>query len=74
MLFIAASYYYLNRAEPDCGTTFAWVTRAMGPKTGWLGGWAIIVADVVVMASSRITGIYMFLLFGADGLAKNTFW
>jgi hypothetical protein len=30
MLFIAAAYY-LNRADPDCGTTFAWVTRAMGP-------------------------------------------
>jgi hypothetical protein len=25
MLFIASSYYYLNRADPDCGTTFAWV-------------------------------------------------
>jgi amino acid transporter len=34
MLFIAAAYYYLNRADPDCGTTFAWVTRAMGPPRG----------------------------------------
>ncbi|HXQ58630.1 MAG TPA: hypothetical protein VN799_00985, partial [Acidimicrobiales bacterium] len=25
MLFIAAAYYYLNRADPDCGTTFTWV-------------------------------------------------
>jgi amino acid transporter len=75
MLFIAAAYYYLNRAEPDCGTTFCWVTRAMGPHTGWMGGWAIIVADVVVMASlSQIAGIYTFLLFNADGLAENTFW
>ena len=37
MLFIAASYYYMNRADPDCGTTFSWVTRAMGPWTGWIG-------------------------------------
>ena len=36
------SYYYLNRADPDCGTTFSWVTRAIGPVTGWIGGWAII--------------------------------
>ena len=35
MLFIAASYYYLNRADPDCGTSFSWVTLAMGP--GWAG-------------------------------------
>jgi amino acid transporter len=45
MLFIAAAYYYLNRADPDCGTTFAWVTRAMGPHAGWMGGWGIIVVD-----------------------------
>src|SRR4051794_33635530 len=44
MAFTAASYYYLNRADPDCGTTFSWVTRAMGPSAGWFGGWAIIVA------------------------------
>ena len=32
MLFIAAAYYYLNRADPDCGTNFTWVTRAIGPE------------------------------------------
>jgi amino acid transporter len=53
MLFIAAAYYYLNRADPDCGTTFAWVTRAMGPHAGWMGGWGIIVADIIVMAGRR---------------------
>ena len=31
MLFIAAAFYYLNKADPDCGTTFSWVTRALGP-------------------------------------------
>ena len=59
MLFIAASYYYMNRADPDCGTTFSWVTRALGPWTGWIGGWAIIVADVIVMANlAQIAGLY----------------
>ena len=24
MLFIAAAYYWLNRGDPDCGTTYAW--------------------------------------------------
>ena len=33
MLFIASAYYYLNRADPDCGTTFTWVTKAMGPRS-----------------------------------------
>jgi amino acid transporter len=75
MLFIAAAYYYMNRADPDCGTTFTWVTRAIGPKTGWLAGWGILVTDLVVMPSlSQIAGSYTFTLFGAYGLAQSTFW
>ena len=40
MLLIASAFYYLNRVDQDCGTTFSWVTRAMGPWFGWMGGWA----------------------------------
>jgi amino acid transporter len=75
MLFIAYAYRELNRVAPDCGTTFTWAAKAFGPRTGWMGGWGIIAADVVVMASlAQIAGIYGFLLFGADGLAESTFW
>ena len=73
MLCIAFAYRYLNKADPDCGTTFAWVTRAMGPTTGWLNGWVIIAADVIVMASlAQIAGSYTFLLFGWDSAAAST--
>jgi amino acid transporter len=65
MLCIALAYNYMNRADPDCGTTFSWMTKAMGPRSGWMGGWAIIVADVIVMANlSQIAGLYSFQLFG----------
>jgi amino acid transporter len=64
MLFVATAYRYLNRADPDCGTTFSWATRAFGPSAGWVGGWAIIVADIIVMANlAQIAGLYTFLLF-----------
>ena len=36
MLLIAAAYNYMNKADPDCGTSFTWVTRAMGPRI-WAG-------------------------------------
>src|SRR5690242_9617555 len=73
MLLIAAAYYYMNRADPDCGTTFSWVTRAMGPHAGWLGGWAIVVADVIVMANlAQIAGLYSFLLVGWESAAAST--
>ena len=75
MAFTASAYFYMNRADPDCGTTFSWGTRALGPSMGWIGGWAIIVADIIVMANlAQIAGAYTFLLFGADGLATNKWW
>ena len=65
MLFIAAAFYYLNRADPDCGTTFSWATKALGPYLGWMGGWGIILADVIVMANlAEIASLYSFYLVG----------
>jgi amino acid transporter len=65
MLLVSLAYRYLNRADPDAGTTFAWTTRAFGPGTGWLNGWAIFLADVLVMASlGYIAATYTFKLFG----------
>jgi amino acid transporter len=72
MLLIAAAYNYMNKADPDCGTSFTWVTRAMGPHLGWLTGWVIVVADIVVMATlAYIAGSYTFLLFGLNAAAAN---
>ena len=72
MLFVAIGYQQLNRAEPDCGTTFTWATKAFGPVTGWLGGWGIIAADVLVMASlAQVAGQYFFLLIGKEEIGSN---
>ena len=74
MLLVATAYYYLNRVDPDCGTTFSWGTKAFGPVVGWLGGWGIIVADIIVMANlADIAGRYTFLLFGADSAADSKY-
>jgi amino acid transporter len=65
MLLISMGYRYLNKADPDSGTTFAWTTRAFGPSFGWLNGWAIFLADVLVMASlGYIAATYTYELFG----------
>jgi amino acid transporter len=72
MLLISFAYKEMNSADPDCGTTFTWATRAFGPKTGWLGGWGIIAADILVMASlAQIAGQYLFLLFNTDSIGAN---
>lgn len=72
MLLVAAAYKYFNRADPDAGTSFAWTTRALGPGVGWLNGWAIFLADVIVMASlSDIAAVYTFKLFGFTELSES---
>jgi amino acid transporter len=72
MLLTSIGYSELNKADPDCGTTFTWATRAFGPRTGWAGGWAIVAADLLVMASlAQVAGQYVFLLFGAKGIGSN---
>jgi amino acid transporter len=76
MLLTSIGYSELNKADPDCGTTFTWATRAFGPKTGWAGGWAIVAADVLVMASlAQVAGQYVFLLFNTSSIGSNpTAW
>jgi amino acid transporter len=78
---IAVAYQELNKAEPDCGTTFTWASRAFGPFIGWMGGWGIIAADVIVMANlAQIAGAYSFTFVGDLGwhsvadLANSTLW
>ncbi|MBV9092933.1 MAG: APC family permease [Streptosporangiaceae bacterium] len=72
MLLCSIGYSEMNKADPDCGTTFTWGARAFGPNTGWAGGWAIVAADVLVMASlAQVAGQYVFLLFNANGIGSN---
>jgi amino acid transporter len=71
MLLIAFAYRELNRAVPDCGTTFTWATKAFGPRVGWMGGWGVAVAGIVVLANlAQIGGKYFWLLVNAD-IAEN---
>ncbi len=73
MFLVAAGYYYMNKADPDCGTSFSWVTKAMGPQLGWIAGWTIVVADIIVMANlAQIAGLYTFELFGWQAAVDST--
>ncbi|MEU8840509.1 APC family permease [Streptomyces roseus] len=73
MLLIAAAFYYLNKVDQDCGTTFSWVTRAMGPWAGWLGGWAITMTGVLVIGSLADVAVNFGLLaVGLDDWAAHT--
>ncbi|MGY1754129.1 APC family permease [Blastococcus sp. SYSU D01042] len=73
MLLIAGAFAALNRVDPDCGTTFSWVTRALGPWAGWLGGWAIAMTGVLVLGSLAEVGVrFTLLAVGLDGWTEST--
>ncbi|WP_458111669.1 APC family permease [Arthrobacter sp. R1-13] len=73
VLFIAYAFRELNSAMPDCGTTFIWARRTFGPWAGWLGGWGVALAGIVVLANlAQVAGQYVWLLIGDGSLADNS--
>ena len=75
MILVAGGFYYMNRADSDCGETFIWTSRAFGPHIGWVIGFSAVAASVIVEANlAQIASVYMFEFFGAHGLAASTFW
>lgn len=72
MFLVAGAFYYMNRADPDAGTTFSWVTRALGPWLGWIGGWAVCMTGILVVGSLADVGSrYTFLLVDWDAAAGS---
>ena len=61
MLLVAFGYRELNRRMPDSGTSFTWAARAFGPWVGWLAGWGLIAATILVL--SNLAGIAVEFLF-----------
>ncbi len=73
MLFIALAYRNLNQADPDCGTAFSWMTRALGTGWGFLGGWTLLFSAIVVNANqAQIAGSYGVQLFGGTATTTQT--
>ncbi|BDZ54283.1 APC family permease [Agromyces marinus] len=69
MLLVAFGYRELNSAMPDSGTSFTWATRAFGPWVGWMAGWGLIAATVVVL--SNLAGIAVEFFYLALAQAFN---
>jgi amino acid transporter len=78
MLLVALGYRELNNSMPDSGTSFTWATRAFGPWVGWMGGWGLIVATVVVLSNLAGVAVDFFYLmlsqvFQAPAIADLAF-
>ncbi|MFE4977764.1 APC family permease [Kitasatospora sp. NPDC056651] len=65
MLLVAFAYKELNKDFPDCGTSFTWGVRAFGPRAGWMAGWGLTVATIIVL--SNLAGVatdFLYLMLG----------
>ncbi|MGD6752830.1 APC family permease [Streptomyces sp. BH105] len=65
MLLVAFAYRELNKVMPDCGTSFTWTVKAFGPRVGWMCGWGLVIATIIVL--SNLAGVatsYFWLLAG----------
>nr|WP_208402511.1 APC family permease [Lysinibacter cavernae] len=69
MFLVALGYRALNDSMPDSGTSFTWGTRAFGPWIGWMGGWGLIAATVLVL--SNLAGIAVEFLYLALSIMFN---
>jgi amino acid transporter len=69
MFFAAYAYRELNKVAPDCGTSFTWTTKSFGPYIGWLGGWAAILATIIVL--SNLAGVAVQFFYQLLGDAFN---
>ena len=70
MFFAAYAYREFNKVMPDAGTSFTWTSKAFGPYIGLLGGWAAVVACVIVL--SNLAGVAVQFLYQFIGSAANS--
>ncbi len=77
MLLVAFGYKELNNRVPDSGTSFTWATKAFNPWIGWMGGWGLIAATVIVLSNLAAVAVDFFYLmlaqlFGDPAIADLT--
>lgn len=70
MLLVAVGYRELNKDMPDSGTTFTWGTRAFGPWIGWMGGWGLLAATILVLSNLAGIAVDFFYLFLSQALGR----
>ena len=63
MFLTAYAYRELNNRAPDCGASFTWSTKAFGPYVGWMCGWGMVVASIIVLSNLAAIAVEFFYLF-----------
>ena len=68
VLCIAIAYYFMNRRDPDCGASYAWLARTVNPYIGWFNGWVQTAASVLFcIAAPALAGANTLALLESFG-------
>jgi amino acid transporter len=54
VLFIAMSYFHLNRRNPNCGASYSWLSQVMHPTVGWFNGWIQVWTSVLFCTTAPL--------------------
>ncbi len=54
VLFIAYSYFHLNRRNPNCGASYSWLAQVVNPSFGWINGWVQVGASVLFCTTAPL--------------------
>ncbi|MBJ8338638.1 APC family permease [Antrihabitans sp. YC3-6] len=65
MFLTAYAYRELNSRAPDCGASFTWSTKAFGSYIGWMCGWGMVMATIIVLSNLAAIAVEFFYLFFA---------
>ncbi len=68
---VAVAYYYMNRADPNCGASYSWVSKALSPQLGFINGWVQILASLLFLSfAAPQAGNATLQLINATGLTS----
>lgn len=62
MLLVAFGYRELNNRVPDSGTSFTWSAKAFNPWIGWMNGWGLIAATIIVLSNLAAVAVDFFYI------------
>jgi amino acid transporter len=71
MFLTAYGYRELNKVAPDSGTSFTWASKAFGPYVGWMCGWGLVVATIIVLSNLAGVAVSFFYLFISEATGNE---
>jgi amino acid transporter len=54
VMFIAISYFHLNRRNPNCGASYSWLSQVVHPSVGWINGWVQVWTSILFCTTAPL--------------------